>query len=183
MLRAAALMTLACLAACAQQNDPLADLAAEPPPAVASAPAAVVTDTREIPPADFSLSITVYSPAARPNTPAYRRPARYIFAPDCVLRVAIGPGCTEQTYPPPIRTLNSSEIRTIWLLTRDAALTSDTSPSRISTGASYTPPDRGTGYLVSTRAGEQSRTFALDPANAPTRRLIEHLAKLSWNAR
>lgn len=178
MKRLLAIALLGTLAGCVEQTDPLAEAQAAP----VAAAVVNVTDTRDVPPGDFSVSVTVFNPSSRPNTPPFRRPARYILAPDWVLRVAIGPGCTEQTYPPAIRTLRAAEVEEVWKLVRDAGLTTEGTPGRIATTADFHAPDRGTSYLVSTRADEVRRSFAYDPGNPATRRLIEKLASLSWNA-
>jgi hypothetical protein len=144
-----------------------------------------IADTRDEPPGDFTLSVVVYSTApSTPTTAPARRPARYIVEPDWLLRAAVGPGCTETTYPAGVRQLTRAELGELWKLCQSAGLTSDNTEGRLRSPTQFDAPTRGTTYLISVTESQHRRTFAFETgATAPQRKLIEQLAKLSWQSK
>lgn len=148
------------------------------------------------PPADFWLGVTVLRPVplgaiinarTEPPNSTIPRPARYIVEADAILRVAIGYGATEKTFPPETRQLTPQQLADIWQLLRDSALVDPDHPDR--TGRipeleefSRTTQGRG-GYSVSFCIAGDRRILAIDeasPAAADARRLVDQLAALAW---
>ncbi len=150
----------------------------------------------DAPPADFWLAVTVMRPiplgalinarteADRSNRP---RPARYVVEADAILRVAIGYGATEQTFPPQTRQLSRTQWTGLWHTLRDSGLADPDHPSRTARlptldeiGAST--EGRG-GYFVSFCIAGERRAVFIDEA-APeadhARALVEHLDALAW---
>jgi hypothetical protein len=85
-------------------------------------------------PADFTLAMTVYSPASprvAATLPRALRPARYIVEPDGSLRAASGPAARAATFPPLARTLTPRQMDQVWRLVRDTALLDPANPARV----------------------------------------------------
>jgi hypothetical protein len=126
------------------------------------------------PPADFTLAVTVRS---RPGSdPAHlnpsHRPARYVMEADWILRAAIGPGASEDTFPPRTRQLSFEQVRRLWRDLRDSGLLEEPALS---------PVEAELVYTLHYSADGSGRTLRLDGANfAGAERLVGDLAALAW---
>jgi hypothetical protein len=150
------------------------------------------------PPRDFWLGITVTGPI-RESTAAYEaqprsmRPGRYVVEADRILRVALGPGATPESFPPPTRRLTPAEFADLYHAAQDAGLlTTDhpfavkAMPKKPTTPDPGAAPDQTTRYIISTHAAEQRFTFVMEAApegSDQSRRaaaVIEWLADKAW---
>lgn len=149
------------------------------------------------PPPDFALAVTVLRPVplgalinARTqdsSRPTVQRPARYVVEADAILRVAIGYGATEKTFPPETRQLTAAEFAGLWRMLKSSPLVDPDHPDR--TGK---PPPleefcretegRG-GYAVAFAIAGEHRVLAIDeasPAAKDARELVARLLELAW---
>jgi hypothetical protein len=150
------------------------------------------------PPADFWLAVTVLRPVplgalinarTEPERSTVPRPARYVVEADAILRVAVGYGATERTFPPETRQLSAEQVRSLWQSLRASELTDPGHPNR--TGKlptleefSVVTEGRG-GYSLSYSVEGERRILAIDeaaPAAKEARALVEQLAGLAWIA-
>lgn len=144
--------------------------------------AAPATDRAE-PPRDFALAVTVYAPADRTATatrPAATRPARYLLEPDGLLRVALGPGAGDATYPDATRTLTSTQVAALWNDVRGGPWLSPDAPGRIGSTQTFVPPPGQTVYLITVTGDGQRRSFTADPRDRGASAIVNRLAALSW---
>lgn len=145
-------------------------------------------------PGDFSLTLTVYGAesatraavagaqgrAAGGNPPLWARSGRYVVEADGVLRVALGPGLDEQTFPARTRWLTDAEFDALFALVRDRGLLRGDHPSRARSLANWSPPEGSTSFVLSWMAGGVRRTLALEGSDSDARRVADHLARLAW---
>lgn len=140
-------------------------------------------------PADFTLAATVFSPvtdAAQAEALARPlRPARYIIEADGVLRAAVGPGASTETYPPQTRRLNEAQLDGLWRLVTDGGVLEEGSVARVGNPDTYVPPRGRTVALIAVSHGGRRETVAapLDRAGADAAaaaRLVDRLAALAW---
>lgn len=86
----------------------------------------VVEGRAAMPPDDFWVSVTVLGPvrtASAANALARGlRPGRYVVEPDRGLRVSLGTGAMETTFPPLTRALTRGEFTELWSLVNGAGL-------------------------------------------------------------
>lgn len=148
----------------------------------------------EAPPADFWLSVAVLRApadtasraAAYLRAPAAVRPARYIIEANRILRVAVGSGAREETFPPQTRQLTAEQFADVWNTLRESSLIDPDHPA--ATGAAPAPETLGerTVYLVSFTAGGDRRVLVMDaapdqgPGAEEAKVLVEKLAGLAW---
>ncbi len=143
----------------------------------------------DIPPADFSVAVTVYGPVddATPihDRPRPLRPSRYIVEPDGVLRASIGPGSAITTFPPRTRQLTTRQMDQLWRAVRETGLASPDDPHRIAHAGVEIPNPRRTTAAIYIAFGGHTRFSIItldtqtDTAIA-TRLLIDRLAALAW---
>lgn len=186
MLRAAVVIVagFACvlgLSACSsQQRMTDADFAAG---GTAAAKLAVV-------PADFWLTATVAGPArVGPITdvPPALRPARYVMEPDRQLRVAMGSGADEKSFPPPVRRLTAEQVSELWTLTTANGLTRGDHPARPNAlPVLRTETPKVTEYVIVIHANGQRRVLMMDAEEesgagvAEARAIVAKLAGWAW---
>lgn len=140
-------------------------------------------------PPDFTLSVTVYSPAqdeaeiaAAPRT---LRPARYVMEADGLLRAQVSPGLTPESFPTVVRRLDDRQMTRIWRQLRLCGYTVPGHPSQLSSESAYLPrSDRPVAVVGYSFAGRVAafRAF-LDRASADAvaaERLVDLLASLAW---
>jgi len=143
----------------------------------------------DIPPADFSVAVTVYGPEQDPtpihDRPRPLRPSRYIVEPDGVLRASLGHGSAVDTFPPRTRQLTTRQMDQLWRAVRETGLVSPDDPHRIEHAGLEIPNPHRTTAVVYIAYGGFTR-FAIitidtetDSAVA-TRLLIDRLAALAW---
>lgn len=160
---------------------------------VPRSPYAAAVDAQE-PPADFWLSATVLRTpadtasraAAYLRTPVAVRPARYVVEADRMLRVAVGSGANEETFPPETRRLTAAEFSGLWFTLRESSLAVEDSPRLIGPPPSASSVGGETWYLVGYSVAGDRRLVAVraepnpDPEAADAARLVEQLAGLAW---
>ena len=150
----------------------------------------------DMPPADFTLAVTVMRPVplgalinARTEPPrsGALRPARYVVEADAVLRAAIGYGATEQTFPPRTRQLSAAQLADLWNALRSSALVDPNHSDLVGKLPDLESFSRDTegrgGYCVSFSIAGDRRVLAIDeadPAAADARALVERLNRLAW---
>ncbi len=148
------------------------------------------------PPADFWLAVTVLRPVPlgaliNARTEAERstvpRAARYVVEADAVLRVAVGYGATEDTYPARTRQLTRGQMWELWRALRGTGLVDADHPDRTGRLPELDEFGKRTagrgGYCVSFSIEGERRALAIDearPAAAEARMLVERLAALAW---
>jgi len=147
-----------------------------------------------IPPADFSLSVTVLKApadtasraAAYLRAPVATRPARYIVEPDRVLRVALGSGAADTTFPTATRQLTEGEFASIWRTLQTSSLVSADHPAMVSRGPDAAEIGVRTLYVVAFNTAGVRRVFSIEaePTAASgadeAGRMVEQLAGLAW---
>ena len=173
------LLLLTCAAACAG----LPACSSRAP--VSQAQKAAIPEDR---PADFTLAMSVYSPAsARVAGTLQRslRPARYIVEPDGALRVATGAAARVSTFPPRARELTPRQMDQVWRLVRDTALLDPTNPARVEDPETVElSPDRTTATIYIAFADRRtSLRLLLDRGSddaLSAERIADHLASLGF---
>ncbi len=148
------------------------------------------------PPGDFTLGVTVLAPtpatsprtaANAPTPPARRparRPARYVMESDRVLRVAIGDGVAETTFPTQTRRLTRLEVARLWGDVASAAWlqtapgVADSPPAAAAPAYSAATPSPA--IIIDVSGGGKRRRLALAPSDAGARRFVERLASWGW---
>lgn len=150
-----------------------------PPPAAEAVP-----DER---PKDFIFAATVYSPKSMREAalPRSLKPARYIIEADGVLRAAVGPGATVETYPGQTRQLTPRQFDSIWRLVRDSGMLDPGNPSRVDDPETIQREPGRTTALVYIGYGERRTTLriVLDRTSegaASAEKVIDKLAELAW---
>ena len=156
--------------------------------------AALIADE---PPPDFTLAVTVLRPVplgalinARTqdaSRPTVQRPARYIVEADAVLRVAVGYGATEKTFPPETRQLTASQFAGLWRQLKNSPLVDPDHPCRTGKPPPLEEFARETegrgGYAVAFCIAGEHRILAIDeasPAAKDARELVAQLLALAW---
>lgn len=155
----------------------LSACAAKPRPSQPTAPVSASV------PSDFTLAVTVYAPPAnhaRPDITPNRRPARYLVEADGLLRVALGPGTGDTTYPPPVRPLSTEQVASLYNDLRTTGWLTTESPARVSSSQTYRPDPGNTAYLFTFTADGRRRTFVAKPNETAPRTLVDRLTKLAW---
>jgi hypothetical protein len=148
------------------------------------------------PPADFSLAVTVLRPVplgalinARTDAgrPTVQRPASYIIEADAILRVAVGYGASEKTFPAETRQLTAAQFAELWRSLRDSALVDPDHPNRtgrLPTLEEFTRTTEGRGgYTIAFSIAHDRRVLAIDeaaPAAQDARDLVASLLALAW---
>jgi hypothetical protein len=143
--------------------------------------------TRASPPSDFWLAVTVYAPEARPgDEPVARseRAARYVIEADQVLRVSIGSGVSEETFPPQTRQLDAGDVDALWESLRTGSLVDAASPHRVTGPVGGVEASGGPVYVVSFRAAGELRRLRVEGgaegAGAEAKGLADRLGALAW---
>jgi hypothetical protein len=134
-------------------------------------------------PSDFTLELTVYAPPPvgdNARTLPTSRPARYVMEADGVLRVAVGGGVNEKTFPDQTRQLTAAEVDRLWQDLRDSGLLDAEHPSRVSSAAGIGPPGHDTVYVLSYSAAGRRGTLVVRPSESGARRLVDRLTRLAW---
>jgi len=155
----------------------LSACAAKPRPTQQAAPVSAS------PPPDFTLAVTVFAPPsthARPDIAPNRRPARYLVEADGLLRVALGPGTGDTTYPPAVRPLTTEQLASLYNDLRTTGWLTTESPARVSSSQTYRPNPGSTAYLVTFTADGRRRTIVAKPNETAPRALVDRLTKLAW---
>jgi len=146
------------------------------------------------PPADFWVAVTVLrSPAgAASRATAYKqlpvgiRPARYVIEADRTLRVAVGSGADETTFPGQTRQLTDQQFTSLWETLRTSSLVKTDNPALVGSGPSPTSIGDQTIYVISFMAAGSRRVLAIEAepkagdGAAEARKLVEELAALAW---
>jgi len=150
--------------------------------------------TSDTPPRDFTLAFTVFAkPGAsrRAVLPPERRPARYILEPDWILRAAVGPGASDETYPRQTRRLSAEEVASVWRELRDSGLLLPNHPSTVGRVVIANPdawsddesevPLAPPAYSIYYGVDGTKRTIALQPGDEGAGvALVKKLAELAW---
>ncbi len=141
------------------------------------------------PPADFALSVTVFSEVDDPELIArlerWRRPARFVLEADWRLRAAQGPAVAPDLFPPIIRRLRHEQVGDLWRLVRAGDLLREDHPAAVPGEAVATIPPLGTTALIAvTHDGTvRTRRIAVDAGDADAlaaSALVDRLAELCW---
>ncbi|MBX9640536.1 MAG: hypothetical protein K2X97_12625 [Mycobacteriaceae bacterium] len=179
-----------CLAGCAAdalvEDSAVATRPVRPPPA----PVALTS----VPPADFSLAVSVISPQGlrTRNLLPHQRAARYIVEPDWVLRAAVGrelsrvtwmsPGGADRTLPGFTRQLSQGQMERLWSAVGSSGVLGSEHPTGDSP-ASLSPPRDRLVYIVSCTAGGRRSWAVLDELAGNTdaaEPLVRELAGLAF---
>jgi hypothetical protein len=140
------------------------------------------------PPANFTLAITVQSPAKR-GLPRAQRAARYVLEPDGLLRVAVTRSASEEMHPAQTRRLSDDDVRRVWLALRDGPLFRADHPAIVPlpppTDPNAPSPAKTT-YTITFIAGDvrqilivaEDRPGSEDVGVAT--KLVDQLAELAW---
>lgn len=140
-------------------------------------------------PADFTLGVTVLSPAvtAEEIDAAARaeRPARYIVEPDGVLRAAIGAGASPRVYPGETRRLTAEQVERVWRLVAASGILEPGSLTRIESTETFYPGRERATALVYVRQGGEASHHAVrlplgDVESDGVAQLIDEVAELAW---
>ncbi|HRQ73199.1 MAG TPA: hypothetical protein PLU35_09245 [Phycisphaerales bacterium] len=141
-------------------------------------------------PADFTLSVTVLSPARSmaevDRLPPRARPACYLVEPDGAFRVAVGPAASPTVFPSLARQLTREQVDRVWSLARDAGILDADHPGRVQNVETFVRPagDATVVLLYAGFAGSQRHVaVALDGAHADPAAvapLIDELNALAW---
>lgn len=141
-------------------------------------------------PPDFTLSVTVLSPARSiadaDRLPPRTRPACYLVEPDGAFRVAVGPAASPTVFPPLARQLTREQVDRVWSLARDAGVLDADHPGRVQNVETFVRPagDATVVLLYAGFAGSQRHVaVALDGAHADpgaVAPLIDELNALAW---
>lgn len=140
----------------------------------------------DLPPPDFTLSMTVISKIDRRNTAAIkreRRPSRFVIETDWILRAFSGRGQVDaETFPRETRQLTIHEIQSIWKELREAGVLDPANPAiagrapMLSEVTANQPV-----WVITYSAADEHRTlvYDADPAG-PAAPLLNRLADLAW---
>ncbi|MCW5777111.1 MAG: hypothetical protein KIS87_11795 [Phycisphaeraceae bacterium] len=141
-------------------------------------------------PADFTLSVTVLSPARSmaevDRLPPRARPACYLVEPDGSFRVAVGPAASPKVFPPLTRQLTREQVDLVWSLARDAGILDADHPGRVQNVETFVRPGGNAtiALIYAGFAGSQRHVaVALDAAHADPAAvapLIDELNTLAW---
>ncbi len=141
-------------------------------------------------PADFTLAVTVLSPARSmaevDRLPPRTRPACYLVEPDGSYRVAVGPAASPTVFPPLARHLTREQVDRLWSLARDAGVLDTDHPGRVQNVETFVRPagDATFALVYAGFAGSQRHVaIPLDGEHAdPTTitPLIDELTALAW---
>lgn len=141
-------------------------------------------------PSDFWISATVTGPArVGPITdvPPALRPARYVVEPDRQLRVAMGGGANEKSFPPPVRRLSAEQFSELWTLSTTNGLSSADHPARVDVlPVLRTETPKITEYVIVLHANGQRRVLMMNaeettgPGVAEGKAIIDKLAEWAW---
>jgi hypothetical protein len=146
-------------------------------------------DLPEHAPPDFTLGVTVLSPAATAEeidaAARAERPGRYIVEPDGVLRAAIGAAATPRVYPGQTRRLTAGQVERLWRLVAASGLLEPGSLTRIESTETFFPARERATALVYVRWGGDSSHHAVrlplgDVESEAVGRLIDEVAELAW---
>jgi len=142
----------------------------------------------DLPPTNFTLAITVQSPAVRGGQPRSAQPARYILEPDGLLRAAATRAATEEFYPAQTRRLSDDDQRRVWLALRDGPLFRADHPAIVPlppSSDSSSPPAKTT-YTITYIAGDVRQILLLSDGRpgsddlGAAAKLTDQLADLAW---
>jgi hypothetical protein len=152
-----------------------------------SAAPMVVREAAELPasrPADFTLAVTVHSPAgARQGAlPRSLKAGRYVVEPDGSLRAALGERAA--AYPGLTRQLTPEQTDQVWRLVRESGLLDPANPARVDDPAGVSPAERGMAVIyVSFEGSRRTLRVPLDrlgPNALAAERVVDRLAELGW---
>lgn len=139
-------------------------------------------------PSDFTLAVTVRGASSARSVrggggppapvPPGLRPARYVMEADGVLRAALGPGATDDTFPAATRRLDPADLDRLWVIVARAGWL-DAEPQGVAWSAPVGDvPTAGTTIAVSGHGAQ--RTIVTSRGDASGRALAEALAGLAW---
>jgi hypothetical protein len=152
------------------------------------------------PPADFALSATVLRPVPLAWAAGVRvaggpakvseRPARYMVEADSVLRAALGPGASDETFPPRTRQLTRAEREQLWRELTATPLVDADHPARAGRAptideAAQASGGRTTWVIEFSGAGRRQTLVIHEGGEGETeaRGLVDSLARLAWVGR
>jgi hypothetical protein len=151
------------------------------------APPPVAKAIPEDRPKDFIFAATIYSPKSMRDAslPRSLKPARYIIEADGVLRAAVGPGSTVETYPGQTRQLTPRQFDSLWRLVRDSGMLDPGNASRVDDPETIQREPGRTTALVYIGYGESRTTLriVLDRTGegaVNAEKVIDKLAELAW---
>lgn len=164
--------------------------------------APIVAFAQPSPPEDFWLSVTVQGPQRATGYAMLARsdrPARYVVEADRVLRAAVGPGASENRFPPQTRTLSDEQFARVWRVLRESSIVRDQSATMVSTMPTLDTAPTGTSIIISYVANglheahviplsetpSESPTvsgFSMSALNRDARAIADTLAELSWQS-
>jgi hypothetical protein len=154
-------------------------------------------------PEDFWLSVTVTGPvresmSAYDALPRALRPARYVVEADRVLRAAVGPGASVESFPAETRRLTSDEVTQLYRLAGETGLLDADHPNLVgsvpvpkviekpSSNAEMPEQDPRTMYIITLHAGGKRRTLLMEASPRGTQdsrqaaRVVDWLANKAW---
>lgn len=141
-------------------------------------------------PADFWITATVVGPGrVGPITdvPPALRPARYVVEPDRQLRVAMGGGADEKSFPPPVRRLSAEQFSELWTLSTANGLSRGDHPATAAVlPVLRTDTPKVTEYVIVLHANGQRRVLMMNaeqadgPGVAEGKAIVDKLAGWAW---
>ncbi len=144
------------------------------------------------PPDDFWFSATVLGPVRTASATQLLsrglRPGRYVVEPDRGLRVSLGTGAMETTFPPLARTLTRGEFTELWTLVNSAGLLDAAHPSAAKGNGTIDPEtiEGKTVYVLTSHAHGRHELVILevDPECgewcAKAKRVVEWMGGKAW---
>lgn len=137
-------------------------------------------------PPDFTLSVTVLSPARSiaeaDRLPPRSRPACYLVEPDGAFRVAVGPAASPTVFPPLARRLTREQVDRVWSLARDAGVLDADHPGRVQNVETFVRPagDATVALVYAGFDGSQRHTAVVLGGAHALAPLIDELNALAW---
>ncbi len=156
------------------------------------APARPAAPVAATPPDDFRIGITLLGPlraaSATAALPRSLRPGRYVVEPDRVLRVSLGAGAQETSFPPQTRRLTPAEFAQLWQAANSAGFLDAAHPN-LATGSGEVDPETIQGktvYVITTHAASRRELLVMetDPECAQrceqAKGVVDWLAEKAW---
>jgi len=137
-------------------------------------------------PPDFTLSVTVLSPARSiadaDRLPPRVRPACYLVEPDGAFRVAVGPAASPTVFPPLARHLTREQVDRVWSLARDAGVLDADHPGRVQNVETFVRPagEATVALVYAGFDGSQRHTAVVLGGAHALAPLIDELNALAW---
>jgi hypothetical protein len=158
----------------------------------ASSPSASPGEVAANPPEDFWIGVTILGPERAPAATAAlaraMRPGRYVVEADRFLRVSLGTGAKETSFPPRTRLLTTTELAELWQAASAAGFLNAAHPN-VARGNGEVDPETIVGktvYVITTHASGRRELLVMetDPECSEwcekARGVVEWMAGKAW---